>query len=56
MQPPIIEAHWSKNPKDSHSENDADSTYAVTLTGEFYIFNTKQEAEDFLKLNSPNYL
>ena len=51
MYPTIREAHWSENKNDNHSENDADSTYAViSPRGEMIrIFNTKQEAEDFIE-------
>ncbi len=46
----IIEGHWSTDKSDSHSENDADSTYAVVgaKNEPLYIFNTRQEAEKFL--------
>lgn len=47
----IREGHWSTNKNDSHTVNDADSTYAViSAQGEMLqMFNTKQEAEQFLK-------
>ena len=49
----IIEAHWSTHKEDSHSENDADGTYAVVNENEkiVEIFTKKQEAEDFINKN-----
>lgn len=50
----IRSAHWSSVEDDSHSENDADSTYAIiNAQGEMlYMFNTKEEAEEFVKRHS----
>ena|SRR5579872_2766417 len=50
----ISEAHWSTDEDDSHSENDADSTYAIiNAQGEMlYMFDTRQEAESFMKRHS----
>ena len=49
----ISEAHWAES-EPGHAENDADSTYAIiNAAGEMlYMFDTRQEAESFLKKHS----
>jgi len=51
----IVPAHWSKNPNDSHSLDDADCTYMIKdENGECYgIFNKLAEAEEFISNNHP---
>ncbi len=46
----IIEAHWSTNPKDSHSQGDADCTYAVVDEQDKMIemFTKLEDAKSFL--------
>lgn len=50
----VIEAHWSTDDRDSHTVNDADSTYAVkAVNGELVrIFNNKEEAEQYIHKHS----
>lgn len=50
----IISAHWSTNPKDSHSADDEDCTYVIedVVTSKLYgIFNKFAEAQEFISNN-----
>ena len=47
----IIESHWSTDPSDSHTPDDADCTYLVLNRGGIPegLFSKRSDAEEFIK-------